>query len=79
MVHRFRSDAQRKAVMGNFRSRLPRVVVGKHKGIKVRLRYPSEMAGYITYTFASISEANRYLDSGWVSDWAKRRAKITRL
>ena len=37
------------------------IVIGKHKGKKVRVRYPSQLAGYITMTFASKAEAKRYI------------------
>lgn len=48
-----------------------------NKGIKARLRYPSQMGGYIQYTYISISaaeEAKKSLDR-----WARGRAKITPL
>lgn len=35
----------------------PRVVIGKRKGKKVRVTYPSMMQGYISHTFASKAEA----------------------
>lgn len=54
----------------------PRVIIGKIKGIKTRVRIPSEMSGYIYHTFASRAEAKRYLLRQ--SSWARRRAKITK-
>lgn len=51
-----------------------RVVIGKHKGEKVRVRYPSQMGGYIQYTFSSKRDAKEHISK--LSNWAKRRAKI---
>lgn len=56
----------------------PRVVIGSGKaGRKCRVRYPSQMSGYITHTFVSIAEAKRYI-SGLNPNQAAR-AKITKL
>lgn len=54
----------------------PRIVIGKRKGIKVRVRIPSQLGGYIHHTFTSKAEAKRYLKG--VSGWARGRAKITK-
>lgn len=54
--------------------RQPRVVIGKHKGQKVRLRYPSQMGGYINFTFSSVRDATEHMDNQ--SSWAKRRAVL---
>ena len=56
-------------------ARQPRVVIGRHKGKKVRVRYPSQMGGYIQYTFSSKMDAEEHISK--LSGWAKRRAKIT--
>lgn len=59
----------------------PRVVIaqigGKYyaPGIKTRVRYPSEMGGYITHTFISKSCAEAFVKEN-LSSWAKNRAKI---
>lgn len=55
---------------------IPRVIIGKRKGIKTKVRIPSQMSGYIYHTFASRAEAKRYLKN--VSRWARSRAKITK-
>lgn len=52
----------------------PRVVIGKHKGKKCRVRYPSMMGGYITHTFSSKKDAEEYIKG--LGSWQKRRAKI---
>jgi hypothetical protein len=58
----------------------PRVVISKignktyEHGIKTRVRYPSEMGGYITHTFVSKSCAEAYVEN--LSSWAKSRARI---
>jgi len=54
--------------------RQPRVIIGQKKGIKCRIRYPSQMSGYIQYTCASIAEAKRQKKG--LGSWAKRRAVI---
>ena len=58
----------------------PRVVIANvgnktyEKGIKTRVRYPSQMGGYITHTFVSKSCAEAYVENlDW---WAKSRARI---
>ena len=50
------------------------VVIGKHKGKKVRIRYPSQMGGYIQFTFSSIKDAEEHVSK--LSSWAKRRARF---
>jgi len=57
--------------------RSPRVVIGKRKGKKVRVRYPAMTSGYIQYTFASIAEAKRHIKS--LGGWQRRRAKIIKV
>jgi hypothetical protein len=58
----------------------PRVVIenvgNKHyeHGIKTRVRYPSEVGGYITHTFVSKSAAEAYVET--LSSWAKSHARI---
>ena len=52
----------------------PRVVIGKRKGIKTKVRIPSQMGGYIYHTFNSKAQALKYLKG--VSRWARVRAKI---
>ena len=52
----------------------PRVIIGKRHGTKVRLRYPSQMGGYIQYTYSSIWDATKHMDGQ--SGWAKRRAVL---
>ena len=54
-----------------------RIVIGKHKGVKVRVRYPSMLSGYITHTYNSISEAKR--DIAGLNPNQRRRTKITRV
>jgi len=54
-----------------------RVILGKKKGIKCRIRYPSQMGGYIQYTCASVAEAKRQKKE--LGSWQKRRAVITQL
>jgi hypothetical protein len=54
--------------------RNPRVIIGKRKGTKVRVRYPAMTSGYIQYTFASISEAKRHIKG--LHHWQKNRAKL---
>jgi hypothetical protein len=46
-------------------------------GIKTRVRYPSQMGGYINYTYCSISAANASLKG--LSSWARSRAQVTPL
>lgn len=57
--------------------RQPRVILGKKKGIKCRIRYPSQMGGYIQYTCKSIAEAKRQKKG--LGSWQKRRAVITQV
>lgn len=46
-------------------------------GIKSRLRFPNMMGGYIQKTFVSEECAEAYvLESGWLTPWQQRRAKI---
>lgn len=47
------------------------------KGIKARLRYPSQMSGYIQYTYISIKAAEEAKKN--LEPWARSRAKITPL
>lgn len=54
-----------------------RVIIGQKKGMKCRIRYPSQMGGYIQYTCASIAEAKRQKKK--LGSWQKRRAVITRV
>ena len=54
-----------------------RVIIGQKKGIKCRMRYPSQMGGYIQYTFASIAEAKRHKKG--LGSWQKSRAVITQI
>jgi len=56
------------------RDRQLAVVIGKHKGKKVRVRYPSQMGGYIQYTFSSIKDAEEHTSK--LSGWAQRRARF---
>ena len=56
---------------------LPRVIIGKKKGIKVRARFPSMMGGQISFTFASIAEAKRHQKK--LPGFQKRRFKIVRV
>lgn len=56
------------------RDRQLAVVIGKHKGKKVRVRYPSQMGGYIQFTFSSIMDAEEHVSK--LSSWAKRRARF---
>jgi len=51
-----------------------RVILGTKKGIKCRIRYPSQTGGYIQYTCASIAEAKRQKKG--LGSWQKRRAVI---
>ncbi|MDD5454008.1 MAG: hypothetical protein PHW62_00710 [Candidatus Ratteibacteria bacterium] len=44
-------------------------------GIKTKVRYPSQMGGYINYTYCSISAAKASLKE--LSRWARKRATIT--
>jgi hypothetical protein len=53
-----------------------RQVIGKGKGKKTRLRFPSINGKQITHTFSSRAEAKRYIKSGWLNNWQKRRAKL---
>ena len=50
-----------------------RGVIGKRKGFKVRLVYPSQSGGQISYTFASIAAAKRHKKQ--LSRWAKSRVR----
>lgn len=54
--------------------RSPRVIIGKHKGKKCRVKYPAMTGGYITHTFSSKQDAEEYISR--LSDWQRRRAKI---
>lgn len=55
----------------------PRVIIGKYKGKKCRVRYPSMMKGYITHTFSSKKDAEEYIAG--LGAWQRRRAKITEI
>ncbi len=44
-------------------------------GCKTSVRYPSQMGGYINYTFISKKAAEAHLKG--ISSWAQNRAKIT--
>ncbi len=44
-------------------------------GIKTRIRYPSQMSGYITYTYCSISAAKAAIKQ--LDRWARSRARMT--
>ena len=44
------------------------------KGKKTRVRYPSQMGGYISQTFISKKCAKLHVDN--LSSWAKSRAKF---
>ena len=55
----------------------PRIVYGKRKGVKVRLRYPAMTSGYIQYTFASKAEAKRHIKK--LGGWQRRRAEIIKV
>lgn len=53
-----------------------RVVIRSNRpGKKVRIRYPSMMGSYITHTFISKAEANRYI--GGLNMCQRNRVKIT--
>ncbi len=52
-----------------------RVILGKHRGKKTRLRYPSQMGGYIQYTFSSKRDAEEHIKG--LSRWAQKRARLT--
>ena len=52
-----------------------RVVIGKRKGIKCRVKFPSMMYGHITYTFYSVAEAKRFIKG--LNRWQRDRAKLT--
>jgi len=58
----------------------PRIVIANvgnktyEKGIKTRVRYPSQMGGYITHTFISKSAAEAYVER--LDSWAKSRARM---
>jgi len=52
----------------------PRVVIGQIKGVKTRIRYPSMMSGYITHTFSSLEDAEKYIAE--LGSQQRRRVKI---
>lgn len=52
------------------------IVIGSGRpGKKVRVRYPSMIGGYITHTFISKAEANRYIED--LNMCQRNRVKIT--
>jgi len=55
---------------------MARIILGKSKGVKTRVRYPAMTQGYISHTFSSRKDAEEYVAK--LNSWQKRRAKITK-
>ncbi len=70
-------DTELRATIRRRQRGYPRVVIGKKKGTKCRLRYPSMNGGYISHTFNSMAEARRFKNK--LDRWAKVRTKITKI